>query len=153
MLLSVCPQLETSSWLNLWCVSFLLCPSFPAQTACPQRMSWDAERKPNLTTTVHMTAQQTLLFRNKYHYSNACFTVHVHPVYWVFFFFKEFCQEKDIFFTSVWVVEQESSFCLPILRLRHFPWIRNKNNVTLCFGCTASVSGNCSGKSQHREKT
>lgn len=36
--------------------------SLPVLDACSQRMSWDVERKPNATTTVHMTAQQTLPF-------------------------------------------------------------------------------------------
>ncbi len=49
--------------LNLLCAGFFPQSLLPS----PQRMSWDAERKPDLTTKVHMTAQQTVPFSNNYH--------------------------------------------------------------------------------------
>lgn len=35
-------------------------PLFSEHTGCPQRMSWDAERKPNITTIFHMTVGQMI---------------------------------------------------------------------------------------------
>ena len=68
-MLSACARSQTSPCLSLslWCAGFLFITPLPARAACPQRTSWGAVWKPNLTTTVHMIAQQTLPFRKDHH--------------------------------------------------------------------------------------